>query len=171
MFFQIKLDALGMLPTLKPEELEEVNLNTEISWKNPGYIYILLQTPGIDLFQQMGVAIDMDAIEIVQILLHDKKFDPSWRINLLLRKAVGDGKVEIVKLLLKDPRVDPSVNNNEPLATATKRGLTKIIELLKADPRVQAKMTKGGRRKTKPTKPTKRRLSMRRNHTRKWRRR
>lgn len=46
--------------------------------------------------------------EIVELLLADKRVDPTAQDNYAIRRASARGRVEVVKLLLADKRVDPS---------------------------------------------------------------
>jgi ankyrin repeat protein len=57
-------------------------------------------------------------IEIVKVLLNDKRVDPSANNNYELRWACENCHVEIVKILLSDSRVDPSANNNDAIRLA-----------------------------------------------------
>ena len=51
-------------------------------------------------------------IDVVRLLLSDKRVDPSADNNIAIRCASEHGHTEVVKLLLSDRRVDPSDDNN-----------------------------------------------------------
>jgi hypothetical protein len=67
---------------------------------------------------------------ILELLIKNKKIDPSSRNNSLISILSGQGDVELIKLLLQDPRVDPSVNNNEALVKAAKLAHYEIVGIL-----------------------------------------
>ena len=64
------------------------------------------------IIKKMISAIDENNIKEFEILLKNKKFDPSMSDNHAIALASYYGHIEIVKLLLNDPRVDPSFDNN-----------------------------------------------------------
>ena len=51
-------------------------------------------------------------IEVVKLLLTDKRVNPSANNNFAIRWASRNGHTKVVKLLLADERVDPSANDN-----------------------------------------------------------
>ena len=75
----------------------------------------------------------IDRIEIIKVLLEDKKPDSNIWINYAGRLASNYGHIDIVKLLLQDTRVNP----NDLLEIATKHNHTKIIKLLINDDRTK----------------------------------
>jgi ankyrin repeat protein len=75
-------------------------------------------------------------IEIVKILLADKRADPSAYNNYAILFASEYGHIEVVKQLLNDKRVDPSENNNYAIRLAARNGHTEIVKMLLADKRV-----------------------------------
>ena len=84
----------------------------------------------------LSTACTMGSFEMVQLLLKDKRVNPSDRENYALVQACSGNYIEIVKLLLQDPRVNPSSRNNTCLVEACSFGKTKIVELILQDPRV-----------------------------------
>jgi ankyrin repeat protein len=75
-------------------------------------------------------------LDVVKLLLADKRVDPSADDQLAIRMACEDGQLEVVKLLLADERVDPSVSNSCTILGACAHGHTEIAQLLLADKRV-----------------------------------
>lgn len=53
-------------------------------------------------------AIEVNAIDIVKLLLADERIDPEYKNNRAIRNAVYFNRPEIVKILLDDGRVDPA---------------------------------------------------------------
>lgn len=54
-------------------------------------------------------------LEILPLLLQDKRFDPSSNNNAAIISFCKSGKLEAISLLLEDKRVDPSLPNNEAI--------------------------------------------------------
>ncbi|MDB4726487.1 ankyrin repeat domain-containing protein [bacterium] len=81
-------------------------------------------------------AIKYNDIEIVTILLEEKRVDPSDNYNYAIRKASEYGRDKVVKLLLEDERVDPSDNYNYAIRYASNNGHDKVVKLLLEDKRV-----------------------------------
>ena len=69
-------------------------------------------------------------VEIVKVLLKDKRVDPSDKENIAIRLASMNGHLEIVKALLKDSRVDPSDDDNCAIRWATSNGKVEVPEML-----------------------------------------
>ena len=58
-------------------------------------------------------------IEIVKLLLNDKRVNPAANMDQAIGSAAANGHIEIVKLtLLADKRVNPADNNNYALRLA-----------------------------------------------------
>ncbi|KAJ2988981.1 hypothetical protein HDV02_005226, partial [Globomyces sp. JEL0801] len=81
-------------------------------------------------------AIRNNKANIVQILIEDKRVDPSAEDNHAIRCACSDGRTEIVKILLNDVRVDPSALDNAALICACLIGHTEIVKMMIKDKRV-----------------------------------
>lgn len=62
--------------------------------------------------------------------------DPSYKDNLLIRRASALGFYDIVKLLLQDPRVDPGAYANEAIRMAVNGKHPRVVNLLLEDSRV-----------------------------------
>jgi ankyrin repeat protein len=73
---------------------------------------------------------------LVQLLLSDRRIDPSARQQYALRLASQNGHVEVVKLLLADSRVDPSVDDQYPIRVACQGGHADVVAVLLTDKRV-----------------------------------
>ena len=92
--------------------------------------------PSINNNTAIQIAAEKGYIEIIKLLLKDKRINPSDQRNDILQTIVKYGYTEIVKLLLKDPRVDPSDQKNRAIQTAAEKGYVEIVKLLLKDPRV-----------------------------------
>src|SRR5947208_562907 len=75
-------------------------------------------------------SIDLNYLEIIKVLLQDKRIDPSNHNNSAIGCASENGHIEIVKLLLQDPRVDPSASDNFAIKTALRFNHLEIVKLL-----------------------------------------
>ena len=64
----------------------------------------------------------------------DKRVDPSWHENGLLRWACRFGHYDLVKELLKDERVSPGACNSEAFILAVKGDHLRLAALLLAHP-------------------------------------
>lgn len=69
-------------------------------------------------------------IDIVKLLLADKRVDPSYFYNLALLSACEKGYIKIVKLLLSDTRVEANCNMNDPIFYAFKNNKDEIVNFL-----------------------------------------
>lgn len=76
------------------------------------------------------LAIRCERREIAELLIKDKRIDPSFSDNWVICEVVKRGFINLLKLLLKDKRIDPNVNYNEPLCIAAKEGHYEITKLL-----------------------------------------
>ena len=75
-------------------------------------------------------------LEIVKLLLQDKRVDPSANNNYAIKWASKNGHTEVVKLLLEDPRVDPSDYYNYAIRYASDNDHVEVVKLLLQDKRV-----------------------------------
>jgi ankyrin repeat protein len=102
----------------------------------------LLQHPHVDPSEPDNCscpichASQFDNKEIMELLLQDKRVDPSAHNNFAIQMASYAGHTEIVKLLLQDKRVDPSADNNYAIRLASYAGRTEVVKLLLQDRRV-----------------------------------
>ena len=85
---------------------------------------------------KFDVAVNENHLEIVKLLLSDKRVDPSAGNNYGIRYASIKGHTEVVKLLLADKRVDPSADKNFAIRFASLYGCTEVVKLLLQDKRV-----------------------------------
>lgn len=74
-------------------------------------------------------------LEIMKILLADKRVNPSVDNDYAIRMAAENGHLEVVKLLLADNRVDPSAGDNHAIQMASWDGHSGVVKLLLADGR------------------------------------
>lgn len=75
-------------------------------------------------------------VEMVKLLLADKRIEPTLLNNLIFRSAVLHDNYEIAKLLLTNPKIDPSDYNNDAIYTACSINNQNMIKLLLTDSRV-----------------------------------
>ena len=75
-------------------------------------------------------------IDLVKMLLEDKRVNPAANDNFAIRLASRNGYTEVVKVLLADLRVDPCFADNHAIRWASKNGHTEIFKLLLKDSRV-----------------------------------
>jgi ankyrin repeat protein len=72
-------------------------------------------------------------IEFVELLLNDKRVDPSANSNLALIKAIENGHLEIVKLLLNNNKVNTKLNKKNiqsAFLIAIENGELDVIDFL-----------------------------------------
>jgi len=84
-----------------------------------------------------------EQLEIFNLLLSDKRIDPSEDNNILIRWSSTNGFIDLVNFLLQDPRVDPSDGDNAALKGAEMYEHRNIVKLLMNDKRVMDKMKHG----------------------------
>ncbi|KAJ3177625.1 hypothetical protein HDU87_004378 [Geranomyces variabilis] len=73
---------------------------------------------------------------VVELLLRDKRADPSILGNKAVRSASEYGHAAVVDLLLHDERVDPSALDNKAIQLASEKGHAAVVDLLLHDKRV-----------------------------------
>ena len=66
----------------------------------------------------LSLATQHGHVDVVQLLLDDKRVKPEASDCDALRKACKYGNVDVVRMLLKDGRSDPTVRENICIATA-----------------------------------------------------
>ena len=86
--------------------------------------------------EQFYKSIEDGDIENFNLLMNNKKVDPSDEDNYAIQVASLNGHVDIVKLLLKDKRVNLSVKNNYAIQASSLNGHVDIVKLLLKDKRV-----------------------------------
>lgn len=87
-------------------------------------------------------AVSNNNIDMVKILLNDKRTDPTPISNFALRIAAGEGFVEIFNMLMNDDRVDPSDWDNDAIRKAYLNKHYDIVKILLKDKRVRRKLGK-----------------------------
>jgi hypothetical protein len=81
-------------------------------------------------------AVYKNNINIVKLLLSDKRTVPSQEDNWAIQVASINGYHEIVEILLKDNRINPAAQNNYSIQASTQGGYDKITSLLLSDERI-----------------------------------
>lgn len=81
-------------------------------------------------------AVIKNNIDIVKIILEDKKIDISYINNIHFRKACEYGRTEIVKEFLKDKRIESFAENNEAFQMACYNGHLDVVKELLKDERI-----------------------------------
>jgi ankyrin repeat protein len=76
-------------------------------------------------------------LEVVRLLLTDRRVDPSTNKGEALHNASRNGHVDVVKLLLTDNRVDASDCHDYALRLACIYGHVEVVKVLLADNRVE----------------------------------
>src|SRR5690348_2379907 len=110
-----------------------------IQHNHPGVLKALL--PHIDPTWNQHFAIrhscEKGFYMLVQILLDDKRVDPSVYGGCPLVLACANGQLEIIKLLLKDPRIDVAANNYAALRYCYQKNdefVDKLVTMLAEQP-------------------------------------
>jgi ankyrin repeat protein len=80
-------------------------------------------------------------LEVVKIILNDKRVDPTTNYNYAIQWASYNGHIEVVKILLNDHRVDPTAYNNWAIWWASGRGHLEVVKTLLKDKRVRDKLS------------------------------
>ena len=92
-------------------------------------------TPG-GLLLACGDVAQNSCIEIVRLLLKDRRANPALSDDFVFRAAARHRHTEIVRLLLQDDRVNPAANDDQAIGVAAQNGHTEIVRLLLQDDRV-----------------------------------
>lgn len=90
----------------------------------------------------LRIASNNGHLDIVKLLLNDKRVDPSAFNNCALIWSISNGHLDVVKELLKHKRVDPSDGNNCTLTISLERGYLDILKQILKDERVTSKLSK-----------------------------
>jgi ankyrin repeat protein len=104
---------------------------------NHNVLEVLLRDSRLDPSRVLLTAISFHCVKNVQLLLNDKRIDPSLDDQAALVTACENGNLEIVHLLLKDPRVDPSDSKSKCLHYACLSDQLEVVKVLLKDKRVQ----------------------------------
>jgi hypothetical protein len=124
-FIRSKVDMNNIYNIIKYGFVDELKVKLRQGWD-----------PSADDNRAIKWAASKGHIEIVKLLLADKRVDPSAEYNYAIIWASYNGYTEIVKLLLADDRVDPSANNNYAIRYTANKGHIEIVKLLLNDKRV-----------------------------------
>jgi ankyrin repeat protein len=124
-YIRSKADLNNIYNIIKYGFVDELKIKLDQGWD-----------PSADDNYPIRYASEYGHIEIVKILLKDKRVDPSAEYNFAIGHAARYGHTEVVKLLLNDKRVDPSANDNFAIRYAAYGGHTEIVKMLLADDRV-----------------------------------
>ncbi|KAJ3276290.1 Dynein heavy chain 3, axonemal [Terramyces sp. JEL0728] len=92
--------------------------------------------PTADNHYAIRLAVEKNHLNVVELLLADKRVDPSANDNSSIQWSGYNGSLEITKLLLKDTRVNPAVDANYPFRLAAQNGHFNVVQLLLQDGRV-----------------------------------
>jgi len=87
--------------------------------------------PTADDNYAIRVASERGHVEVLKILLSDKRVDPTAGDNRAILWASENGHVEVVKILLSDKRVDPTAGDNRAILWASENGHVEVVKLLK----------------------------------------
>ena len=99
-------------------------------------VKLLLADKRVNPAAAIKVASRKGNVEIVKLLLEDGRADTSVCYNYAIGIASQEGHVEVVKLLLEDGRVDPSACDNCAIREALAYGRADVVKLLLSDERV-----------------------------------
>jgi hypothetical protein len=75
-------------------------------------------------------------LEVLPLLLADKRVDPSARDNEAVTLAAAQADPAVIQLLLSDPQVDPGAQENNAIKIACDCGHIRNAELLLQDEQV-----------------------------------
>ena len=75
-------------------------------------------------------------VDILRVLLNDRRFNPSEPNNMAIRTACEHGHVKCVEILLNDMRVDPTDCSNDALISACETGQYEVVSVLLKDKRI-----------------------------------
>lgn len=113
------------------------NLRDAVRLKKHNIFKILLNCDrvvlyDVDLDDLLKYAINKHYLEIVELLLLDRKANPGFERNYPIINSSANGDLEIVKLLLSDKRVDCTDQDNIAIRYASENGHLEIVKLLLA---------------------------------------
>ncbi len=88
------------------------------------------------MYGSSDIAVENGKIEVVKLLLQDKRVDPSANHNHAIRWAIEKGFSDVVEILLQDNRVNPSDFGNAAIRETSENGFFDLVKLLLKDKRV-----------------------------------
>ncbi|HZZ64976.1 MAG TPA: ankyrin repeat domain-containing protein [Candidatus Baltobacteraceae bacterium] len=92
--------------------------------------------PATENSRALQIAAANGHVEIVDMLLEDRRAEPAALESVALRWAVENGHTVIVHALLRDGRADPGANDCIAFGIAAGKGYTDIVHVMLRDPRV-----------------------------------
>lgn len=104
-------------------------------------VFVLTKNICIDFFNKALVIATEKNKNVLEILELDKRYDPSFNNNYLIRWNAKIGNFKKVQELMSDKRVDPSDVKNSAFKGAKVFEHTEVIKLLLMDKRVRDKLT------------------------------
>jgi ankyrin repeat protein len=123
------------LPTIDPSDNDNNSIQFAVSSGHTCIVEMLLKDPRTILTPSAIVSCLITCSEnndtaTLQILLKDKRFNPSLYDNRLIQEASSQGKAEIVQILLRDERVNPTANSDFAIKMAKQNGHDYVVKLL-----------------------------------------
>jgi ankyrin repeat protein len=162
-YLDIPLLYTALIPTLAERLLQANNEKLVREFKNylPVAIYFLDNPTKLDKYREyfeneysaivnnyhdyefeekLNWAIPLASVNghaaVVELLLHDDRFDPAAWGDTAIILACKHGHVAVVELLLNDRRVNPTEADNLAIQLASENGHAAVVERLLRDPRV-----------------------------------
>jgi ankyrin repeat protein len=97
----------------------------------------LLKVTDYDIHESiLLIACENANVEVIKVLLQDKRVDPTARANRAIEAACENGHLDVLKVLLTDKRADPSSSKQHPIRIASYYGYADIVRELLQDERV-----------------------------------
>lgn len=123
---------------LKDERITDLNSHFVYGNSNKDVVKLFLEDHRCDPSQMHFLinAVQRGRLCALELLLLDKRVDPSKDNNRALRNAVDMGQKTMVEMLLNHPKVNPADAENHALISAAERGYVDILKLLLADSRI-----------------------------------
>lgn len=106
-------------------------------------VKVFLMDPNYTQFELNKIALNLletGYSDAVLEMLDDKRIDPSFEYNTLIKKAAARGNLAVVDKLLNDSRVDPSACLNDPIRASSRLGHIDVVRRLLHDSRVDPSM-------------------------------
>jgi ankyrin repeat protein len=99
--------------------------------------YLLGDVSNSDIYRALKEAVKRGHTNVVDVLLQDKRVDPTYDDQFVLTDACRNGNATMVKRLLLDSRIDPTYKKNDALYVSLANNNHRIVELLCADGRLK----------------------------------
>lgn len=137
-YWERKLEREGILYT--PVRIDAKRLYIDLVGKESDRNLIRKYLYGVILLEEIqelfNLAIIEGTIYLAELLLKDKRLDPSADYNCAILTVSEKGYLELVRLLLQDERVDPSADHNYAIGISSANGHLEVVKLLLQDKRV-----------------------------------